>query len=303
MWRNLLIAISVSLAAAAATARAQLDAIQGLNALPELELSQLSQVDLNPLGAKALAVHPEQWKHAEGEHFIYHFTRSYVATSVAVEAEFCYRVIAKELQREQPAGDTKSHIYIFENPEDWAEFQQVGGLEKWTGGIQSRGSLFLERDPRFKFTSNTLGHEIAHLMLYRFYPEGVPCWINEGFAEYVSRTARASYQRARGYIAKPQSISIATEQLIPLPRFFALLAPPADQVETFYDQAERLVRFLIATDKASFLTLLDALGRRQPFETAFLRVYAGRFASAALLEERFREYASKDATAAATAEL
>jgi hypothetical protein len=54
------------------------------------------------------------------------------------------------------------------------------------------------------------------------------------------------------------------------------------------------VRFLAATDKQSFLTLLDALARHQPFETTFLRVYAGRFASIAALEENFREYAAKD---------
>ena len=89
------------------------------SSLPEIEFSQLSQRDPNPLGEKALAIHPEQWKHAETEHFIYHFVHSYVATPVSVEAEFHYRVIAKELEREQPAGDIKSHIYIFERPEEW----------------------------------------------------------------------------------------------------------------------------------------------------------------------------------------
>ena len=90
-----------------------------LGALPEVEFSQLSQRDPNPLGEKALAIHADQWKHAETEHFIYHFVHSYVAAPVSVEAEFHYRVVAKELEREQPAGDTKSHIYIFERPEEW----------------------------------------------------------------------------------------------------------------------------------------------------------------------------------------
>src|SRR4030095_15834590 len=79
----------------------------GLNSLPEVEFSQLSQRDPNPLGEKALSIQPEQWKHAETEHFIYHFVHSYVATPVSIEAEFHYRVVAKDLQREQPAGDTK----------------------------------------------------------------------------------------------------------------------------------------------------------------------------------------------------
>jgi hypothetical protein len=52
---------------------AQESPVAGLNSLTEVEFSQLSQRDPNPLGEKALAIHPEQWKHAETEHFIYHF--------------------------------------------------------------------------------------------------------------------------------------------------------------------------------------------------------------------------------------
>lgn len=269
--------------------------VPGLNALPEVEFKQLSQQDLNPLGAKALAIHPEQWKHGETEHFIYHFTRSFVATSVSIEAEFHYRVVAKALEREQPPGDTKSHIYIFDKAEDWEQFQTLGQLEKWTGGIHSAGSLFIKRDPRSRFVGNTLGHEVAHLIMHRFYAEGIPSWLDEGFAQYVSKGARASYQRARGFIAKPRSQSIASDDLIPVAKLVAYLGPPSDQVETFYDESERLVRFLIVTDKPSFLTLLDALGKHQPFEKAFLRIYAGRFPNPAVFEERFRDYASKDA--------
>ena len=146
--------------AIASSAAAQAPATTpGLDALPEVEFSQLSQRDPNPLGQKALALHPEQWKHGETEHFIYHFINSYVITPISVEAEFHYRVVAKELEREQPAGDTKSHIYVFERPADWQQFQTVGDLEKWTGGIHSQGSLFILRDPAYKFSGNTLGHE------------------------------------------------------------------------------------------------------------------------------------------------
>ncbi len=266
----------------------------GLNALPEVELSQLSQRDPNPLGEKAIAINPEQWKHGETDHFIYHFVHSYVATPVSVEAEFHYRVVAKELERDQPLTDVKSHIYIFERPEDWAQFQNLGELEKWTGGIHSAGSLFILRNPKNKFSGNTLGHEIVHLVMHRFYADGIPCWLNEGIAQYISKAAHASYQRARGYIAKPRSEAIAAEDLIPLGKLVAMTRPPSDRVETFYDESERLVRFLATTDKPSFLSLLDALGRHQPFETALPRSYAGKFGSAPILEERFREYASKD---------
>ena len=140
----------------------------GLNALPEVEFSQLSQRDPNPLGEKALSINPTQWKHGETEHFIYHFAHTYVATPISVEAEFHYRVVAKELQRDQPTTDIKSHIYIFERPEDWQQFQGLGELERWTGGIHSQGSLFILRNPEQKFPGNVLGHEIVHLVLHRF---------------------------------------------------------------------------------------------------------------------------------------
>lgn len=289
-YASLLVLASVPLA----SADEQQVPTSSLSALPEVEFSQLSQRDPNPLGEKALAINPEQWKHGETDHFIYHFVHSYVATPVSVEAEFHYRVVAKELERDQPLTDVKSHIYIFERPEDWAQFQNLGELEKWTGGIHSAGSLFILRNPKNKFSGNTLGHEIVHLVMHRFYADGIPCWLNEGIAQYISKAAHASYQRARGYIAKPHSQAIAAEDLIPLGKLVAMTHPPSDRVETFYDESERLVRFLATTDKPSFLSLLDALGRHQPFEIVLPRSYAGKFGSAAVLEERFREYASKD---------
>jgi len=268
--------------------------ITGLNSLPDVEFSQLSQRDPNPLGEKALAIHPEQWKHAETEHFIYHFVHSYVATPVSVEAEFHHRVIAKELERDQPPTDTKSHIYIFERPEEWQQFQVFGKLEPWSGGIHSAGSLFIQRNPAYKFSNNLLGHEIVHLVLHRFYTDGIPCWLDEGFAQYISKDAHAAYERARGYIAKPHSEAIAPQELIPLTALVAMTHPPSDRVASFYDESERLVRFLAATDKPSFLALLDALARHQPLETVLPRLYGGKFANITMLEEKFREYATKD---------
>ena len=273
---------------------AQDSAVVGLNALTEVELSQLSQRDPNPLGEKALAIHPDQWKHAETEHFIYHFVHSYVATPVSVEAEFHYRVVAKEIERDQPPGDIKSHIYIFENPQEWHDFQALGKLEPWTGGIHSEGSLFIQRDPSYKFSGNTLGHEIVHLVMHRFYTAGIPRWLDEGFAQYISKDAHASYQRARGYISKPHSEAIPPQDFMPLSVLIAFTYPPSDRVHAFYNESERLVRFLAETDKPSFLKMLDALARHQPFETALAEFYPANFPRVSALEDRFRDYASKD---------
>ena len=267
----------------------------GLNSLPEVEFSRLSQRDPNPLGVKALAIRPEQWKHGETEHFIYHFVDSFVATAVSVEAEFHYRVVAKELRREEPPGDVKSHIYIFQKPADWQQFQSAGNLEPWTGGIQSQGSLFIVRDPAFKFSDNSLGHEIAHLIIHRYYPDGIPTWLNEGFAQFVSKGAQASFLRARNYNAKPLSQPILAANFIPLTMLTTMSYPPSAQVETFYDESERLVRFLATADKAAFLVFLDAVGRHQPFESALAQAYGSKFSGVDALEEKFRAYASSSA--------
>jgi hypothetical protein len=288
MRRLLLLMLSI-LSAVASQAQ-----INESSTLREVEFAQLSQRDPNPLAEKALAIHSDQWKHAESEHFIYHFVHSYVATPVSVAAAFPYRVIAKALEREHSPDEIKSNIYIFERPEEWREFQAYGKLEPWTGGIHSAGSLFIQRNPSYRFSDNSLGHEVVHLVLHRFYTDSIPCWLDEGFAQFISKDAHASYERARGYISKPHSDSIAPGDLIPLTVLTTTTHPPSDRVHIFYDESERLVRFLAAADKPSFLILLDSLARHQPLETVLPRLYSGRFINISKLEENFRDYASKD---------
>ncbi|MEP6937218.1 MAG: hypothetical protein ABI871_04030 [Chthoniobacterales bacterium] len=268
--------------------------VQGLSSLPEVEFSQISQRDESPLGAIALAIHPQDWKHGETEHFIYHYQKSYVATPVSVEAEFYFRVIAQELMKEHVPWPEKAHIYIFEQPADWASFQSNGELEPWTGGIQSAGSLFVVRNPAYKFSDNTLGHEIVHLVLFRFYGAEIPLWLNEGFAQFASKDAHAGYQRARGYAAKPRSHAIGVGELVPLTTLTIMGYPAAERVETFYDESERFVRFLIFKDRPEFLALLDALARGQPFEAAFSHTFGPHFGGIQSCEAEFKKYAGAE---------
>jgi hypothetical protein len=299
-----LLALSFAVTRIALATGVESEGTAGLNALPEVEFKALSQLDWNPLGARALAIRPLDWKHAETEHFIYHFVHSYVATPISVEAEFNFRVIAQELGLEtMPGVAGKSHIYIFEKPEDWKIFQGNAHLEPWTGGIHSSGSLFIVRDPSYKFANNSLGHEIAHLILFRVYQRPLPRWLDEGFAEYVSRVARASYQRARNYNARPHSQSLPADQLIPLSRLTTLADYPAsDQIAVFYHESERLIRFLKVADPVAFRGLLDSVAHGESFDTALSRLYSGRFFDVAALEKEFVPYASKDAGTFAASE-
>jgi len=291
------------LCASAPALLAEDEATPGLNALPEVSFSALSSTDANPLGAQALALHSEEWKHAETDHFIYHFTHSYVATPISLEAEFYFRVISEELGKElAPGTPDKAHIYVFEKPEDWKRFQVAGHLEPWTGGIHSGGSLFIQRNPEYKFANNSLGHEIAHLVLYRFYRNTIPLWLNEGFAEYTSRIAHASYERARNYNAHARSPSVEGDQLIPLLQLTGMNDYPEDKaVHAFYRESERLVRFLISTDRDAFVGLLNALSSGDTFGSALSYNYGSRFFDVAALEKEFVPYATLNAKPSATA--
>ena len=130
-----------------------------------------------------------------------------MATPVSVEAEFHYRVVAKELERDQPPSDIKSHIYIFEHPEDWQQFQasgRTGAMDRWNSFAKAACSFSAILNN--KFSDNILGHEIVHLVLHRFYADGIPCWLDEGFAQYISKIrprqlstrARLHFQAAFG---------------------------------------------------------------------------------------------------------
>lgn len=265
-------------------------------ALAEVPFQQLSSRELQPLGRAALAIRPGEWKHAETPNFIIHFFQSFAAAPVAVEAEFYYRVIAKELEKDTTQWERKSHIFVFETADDWAQFQRNGALDPWTGGVHSRGELFIRRDPQFRFKGNTLGHEVAHLVVDRFYGSNVPLWLNEGYAEYVSMRCYAAFQRARNYRARPLSSAVDGANFIRLAELTNAVAYPVEveRVHAFYSESERLTRFLSAAGKPGFATMFDALAKGARFETALAKGFGGRFPSLDALEREFKTYATNE---------
>jgi hypothetical protein len=217
-----------------------------MGAIPELAFEKLSDRMLTGLGQKALTIRPKDWKHSETPHFIYHFFDRPMASAVSVEAEFYYRVIAEELGKDTASWERKCHLFLFDDPADWKQFQASGGLDPWTGGIHAEGALFLRRNPGPKAENATLPHEITHLVLYRFFGPGIPLWLNEGFAEYAATRCRAAFNRARGYNARPQATPVNSESYIPLADLtMAARYPEEDpKVIAFYNESQKLVRFL-----------------------------------------------------------
>ena len=276
---------------------------ENAGALPEVTFFQLSDRALGALGQAALAIRPTEWKHAETKNFVYHFFHGFVAGPVSVEAEFYYGVVAKEMEKDTAQWERKSHIFIFEKPEDWAVFQQKGALDPWTGGLHSQGELFIVRDPAEKFKGSTLGHEVTHLVVHRFFGNGVPLWLNEGYAEYAASRNYAAFYRARGFSARPRSRTLAPGQFIALSQLTSLTTYPQDvlQVGAFYAESEKLTRFLSGVDKRGFGMFFDALSKGNRLDSALGKGFGSRFSSLDALETEFKAYASKDHDATAAA--
>ena len=265
-----------------------------LGAVTEIPFQNLSDRALTGLGQKALQIRAGQWKHAETEHFIYHFFDSPMASVVSVEAEFAYRVIATELGKDTSAWERKCHLFLFDDATDWKAFQAFGGLDPWTGGIHSEGALFVRRNPGWKSENATLPHEITHLVIYRFFGPGIPLWLNEGFAEYAAARCRASFYRARGFNARPRANTVKEAQYFPVAELTGTMTYPTEdeRLAAFYEESQKLVRFLSATNRNGFLAFLDAMGKGALFETAARNHFGNRFLNLDAVEREFKSYAT-----------
>jgi len=271
------------------------DDVKGINALPELSLSQLSDPGNTVLGKAALAVRPNDWKHAETPHFILHFFHNFVAAQAAAELEFYYHTVSTELNRDTSGWERKSHVYIFESQADWHAFQGKAQLDPWTGGIHSEGNLYIVRNPAYKFEGRSLGHETAHLVLYRFFGAAIPLWLNEGYAENSSIRFYAGLERRRGYNMSPHSAVLTASNYIPVAVLTSAVTYPEDvtQVSIFYQESEKLVGFLRAQGADGFITFMDALSHGSQLDTALEKGFGSRFSSVDALDREFADYAQR----------
>ncbi len=264
--------------------------------LVPVAIETLNAPPLSHLGQSALGIGKQKWLHAESQNFVFHYTVSRPANEAAVEVEFYASFFAKELGRTNKDGQRKGHIFIFEDEKNWQQFQQGARLEPWTGGIQVKNELFILRSSAKKYSDTTLAHETAHLTLFRFFGGNIPLWLNEGYAEYAGIRAWASWQRMHGLIAKPRSLPVPQAKLFPLTELLSMNDYPAKQdcSQVFYNQSERLVRFLSATDKGAFLQFLDLVACGERFDSAFSKAFGNRFLSLQHLENQFRSYVSQE---------
>jgi hypothetical protein len=262
--------------------------------LHDLNWNSQSEKDLSRMSLNAIHMENIQWQHAESEHFIYHYTKRWMAERISGESEMYYNQIKMDLKIQEDRWDLKGHIFIFEEETVWKNFVERVGVDRWSGGMCSGNDVFLLSPPQpVAMTGGTLPHELTHLVIYRFVRGSLPTWMNEGIAEQQGRKHSYGYGKAKGRGFVPRPNVLAPENYIPLSQLTSLIDYPADSEEAlrFYTQSMRLVQFLIEDHKQDFMEFLQSIANGNKFESAFNSVYGKQYPSYESFEEAFKKVA------------
>jgi hypothetical protein len=260
--------------------------------LVEVPFDQLSSQWIDPLGQKALAIRPDDWKHAETDNFIIHFRRETEARKVAREVEYDLWFVATTLGATKAQYERKSHVFIFEDQDDWKAFlAQVPSVPPWAGSFARGDDLFLNvRNTQWAgtpFDSRVLAHETTHAVVARLYP-GVrwPLWLNEGFAEYMAAASLASRMNQPLQLHE-HTLDFAGMSLDQLQQIQVYPQDPV-QVAELYETAEKLIRFIMTElPRERFTKFINAVLGGMSLKDALLTVYPDKLAS---YDDFLREY-------------
>jgi hypothetical protein len=248
--------------------------------LVEKKWEDLANHHVSSPGQKALALNPDKWKHAETPNFILHYRRITEAQKVAREIEYDIWFIARTLGAKPESYAKRSHVFVFEDEEEWRQFLASTEAPSWFGSFARGDELFLNvrrMSTTGRFDSYLLAHETTHAVVSRLYPRrDWPLWLNEGFAEYM---AGASVAARKNQTLKRHQQTLEGADL-PLETLIAMQEYPGttEEVARLYRTSEKLIRFLMSEGtNAQFIGWLNRILAGTDFEAAVLAEYGGRF--------------------------
>ena len=259
--------------------------------LNEKKFPELSNQDFSDLGTKALAIAPAKWRHAETENFIIHYHTTPEAFRVVHEIEFDLWFAAKTLGVAKDRYTRKSHVFIFQNEQEWNEFHSQTNVPEWSASFAHGDELFLHVGGVGEgFDSHLLAHETTHAVVARLYPRHTwPMWLNEGFAEYIGGATVAA--RKGVYLKHAQNaLQFAS---MPLDQLTALTQYPTDtkQVHALYQSSEKLIRFLMgAFPQDRFTRFIDTVLTGETFEKSVLQIYGDKVQDFATFKRNYERF-------------
>jgi hypothetical protein len=251
--------------------------------LAEKPFSQLSDPWVDPMGETALAIRPQDWKHAETDHFILHYRRVTEAEKVAREVEFDVNFVATALGAKKEDYAKKSNVFIFEDANEWKSFLAKTPEPPWVVSFAHGDELFLNlrnTEPGAPpFDSHILAHETTHAVVARLYP-GMrwPLWLNEGLAEYMGAASVAA-RKNQPIQRHEHTLTFAGMSLDTLQQMQVYPDDPV-QVAELYETAEKLVRYIMTElPRERFTQFIDAVLAGRSLKDALLYVYPDKIAS------------------------
>lgn len=241
------------------------------------EFRDLSDRRLSAEGENALKINKSSWKHAESEHFVYHFTDEKEAETVLIHAEMYFGWIQKMFGiRELPAG-RKSHIFIFNEEKLWDEFRHRGTLERIAGAeaFTDGNELFIHRAKFWLEPQRILAHELTHVILYRLMGDRVPLFLNEGYAEYIGYKAVAMKFDGDEFSSRTiKKISDKYYQKLSWLSAARVYPKGLEETASFYLQCELFVRYLIERHGAEkFYDFLKSMVQSKSLAYSLRQIY------------------------------
>jgi hypothetical protein len=261
--------------------------------LVEKKWEELPNQQVSAEGKVALQIDPTKWRHAETENFLIHYRRLTEAQKVAREVEFDLAFVATTLGATKERYTRKSHVYVFEDEEEWSTFIGKTGMPSWAASFAYGDELFLNvrrANDTGRFDSQTLAHEATHAVVARLFPRTRwPLWLSEGFAEYMGS---ASVAARKGQSVKRHQTRLQMAEM-PLATMEQMLVYPSDPVEVaqLYQTSEKFVRFLMSELPPDRITkFIDAVLQGRGMQAAVLEVYGDKLKDWAAFEKRYERF-------------
>jgi hypothetical protein len=251
--------------------------------LVEKPFNELSDQTVDGLGQTALAIRPEAWKHAETDHFILHYRRVTEAKKVAREVEFDIAFVAAALGAKPEQYRRKSHVFIFEDQNEWQTFLNQTTQPPWAASFAHGDELYLSlrnTGPGAPpFDSHILAHETTHAVVARLYPgKRWPLWLNEGLAEYMGGASVAA-RKNQPIRRHEHTLTFAGMSLDELQQMQQYPQDPV-AVAQLYETSEKLIRFIMTElPKDRFTQFIDAVLAGESLKDALMYVYPDKLAS------------------------
>jgi len=268
---------------------------QAANKVKALEIpwKNLSDQQMSSLGKKVLTVQSDLWRHAESNHFVYHYTDRKKAEMMFFHSEFFYDWIKKRLGVKKDKWASKGHVFIFSDAGMWQTVQSHTGLHGQGVTFSDGREIFMYRQANALAPRQIIAHEMTHIILFRFLGANVPLFLNEGFAEYSSYKGLARQLGKSEYAIRSYIPKVPKEAYISLKELSSMQSYPTSEKKRrlFYQESEWLVRFLIQENKSGDLyPLLKQMVTGQSFEKALQKVYGLKMSK---FEDAFVAYAVK----------